>query len=67
MSGILDRFKQLYADEKTTNKRLEICNNCEEKKEKWLLIFTEDSCGICKCSIPKKTKLKFSQCPIQKW
>ena len=67
MSDILERFKGLYADENVTKKRLKICQECDELRPKWLFIFKEDSCGICKCSIPKKTKLKHSQCPIQKW
>ena len=49
------------------NKRLQICGKCEHKRKKWLGIFNEDSCGICKCSIIKKTKLKTAKCPEKKW
>lgn len=58
---------KLFADKKEQEKRYEICSKCEHKKEKWLVIFNEESCGICKCSIPKKIKFKHSKCPKSKW
>ena len=31
------------------------------------MVFKEDSCGVCKCSVNKKTKLQNSKCPKEKW
>tara|TARA_R110000765_G_scaffold335080_3_gene425417 strand:- start:873 stop:1070 length:198 start_codon:yes stop_codon:yes gene_type:complete len=60
-------FKMLFSDKKEREKRLEFCNNCEHKRDRWLGVFEEESCGLCKCSIPKKVALKKSSCPIEKW
>ena len=57
----------LFASNDIVKKRQAICNKCEHKTDKWLFIFNEDACGLCKCSIPKKTKLKNSKCPEKKW
>ena len=57
----------LFASNDIVKERRAICNKCEHKTDKWLIIFNEDSCGLCKCSITKKTKLKSSKCPVKKW
>tara|TARA_R110000744_G_scaffold89619_2_gene174189 strand:+ start:2539 stop:2733 length:195 start_codon:yes stop_codon:yes gene_type:complete len=64
---MLDGIKQYFSDEKLKKKRISICGHCEHKKEKWLALFNEDSCGICKCSIPKKTSIRTASCPLKKW
>lgn len=60
-------FKALFTDKKLRNKRLQICNKCEHKSSTWLLVFNEDSCSKCSCSISKKVALKNTSCPIDKW
>ena len=54
----------------TQQKRLKICQNCENIKLKFLAIFNAESCSICKCNLKAKTKMtaKFGgKCPIGKW
>lgn len=60
-------FNNFFVKNDIQKERMAICNKCEHKTDRWLVIFKEDSCGLCKCSIPKKTKLKSAKCPIQKW
>lgn len=43
------------------DKRYEICKKCEKFKTHLKL------CGICKCFMPVKTKLRGTSCPIGKW
>lgn len=57
----------LFASAEIRKKRQAICNACEYITDKWLMIFDEKACSICKCSIPKKTKLKATSCPKKKW
>jgi len=57
----------MKADIKIIENRRDICTKCQYIKDKWLGIIKEQSCGICKCSIPKKTYLKMSKCPKGKW
>ena len=57
----------LFADNDTVKERRAICYSCEKITDKWLFIFDEKSCSLCKCSITKKTKLKSSKCPMKKW
>ena len=64
---MFDVFKQFFADKKLKNKRLKICNSCEHKRDKWLALFTEDSCVLCGCSISKKVSLKNTKCPDDRW
>lgn len=64
---MFDIFKQLFSNKRIRNQRLKICNSCEHKRDKWLALFSEDSCAICKCSIKKKISLTYSKCPKEKW
>jgi hypothetical protein len=57
----------LFVKSEIQKERQSICNKCEFKTDRWLIVFEEDACSICKCSIPKKTKLKISKCPKKKW
>jgi len=43
------------------DQRYEICKKCEKFKTHLKL------CGICKCFMPVKTKLRGTSCPIGKW
>jgi len=43
----------------TLNKRLLICQSCEQ--------FNGHTCKICKCRINWKAILEVSSCPIKKW
>jgi hypothetical protein len=48
--------------------RIEICNNCSEKK--YLDMFDSYVCGICNCPLSKKIfsyKPGNEACPKQKW
>ena len=64
---MFDIFKQLFSNKRIRNQRLEICNKCEHKRDKWLALFSEDSCSLCKCSISKKIAIANTKCPIDKW
>lgn len=57
----------IFCSNEKRNNRLKICNECEHKTNKWLMIFNEESCSICKCSIPKKSRLTKAKCPLNKW
>lgn len=60
-------FAKLFAKKDIVEARRKICNACEHLKKKYLMVFNEDSCDICKCSVNKKTKLAFTKCPKNKW
>lgn len=47
--------------------RLQICNKCEFKSDKYLLIFDGAGCSICKCPLSSITKIKAKKCPKKKW
>lgn len=57
----------LFAKNDEVKRRRQICYDCEHITDKWLIIFDEKACAICKCSITKKTKLKATSCPKKKW
>lgn len=64
---MFEGIKKVFSDEELKNKRMNICSHCEHKRDKWLHVFNEESCGLCKCSIPKKTSIRNSKCPAKKW
>lgn len=41
--------------------RLKVCESCDK------YLRTPRICGVCRCFMPIKTKLKFSKCPLGKW
>lgn len=55
------QFVEMMVDQKTVDKRVEICENCDK------LWKTFKVCSVCKCPIKTKTKFKASECPIGKW
>ena len=60
-------FAKLFAQKELVEARRKICQACEHLKKRYLMVFKEDSCGVCKCSVNKKTKLQNSKCPKEKW
>lgn len=64
---VIDRILDHFSDKKLQKKRLNICSHCEHKRDKWLALFNEDSCAICKCSLKKKTAIRMTRCPLRKW
>lgn len=50
-----------FAEKKEAEIRLHICRSCEKYKHHLNI------CGVCKCFMPMKTKLKKTKCPIGKW
>lgn len=57
-------------DKKTQKKRLKICRQCDKRSKKFLWVFNNDSCSVCKCHLKAKTSLtkEFEgKCPIGKW
>ncbi len=58
-----------------SNKRLEVCGNCEEAKESKVLEFISGSaehldiiyCSICKCPCTQKSLIPGESCPLGKW
>ena len=51
----------IFADEKTRQERIDICNACPE------LNHSLRQCRVCLCFVDAKTKLKSSACPERKW
>jgi hypothetical protein len=51
----------IMADEKTANERMKICKSCEH------FLKTTQQCGICRCFMVFKTKIKNADCPEKKW
>jgi hypothetical protein len=48
--------------------RLNICNNCDERKTIFKNIKPVQICGICKCPLDKKAfTTKKGDCPLKKW
>lgn len=47
------------ADQRTLERRLEICSVCEHRNE--------DRCTICGCFIAEKAAWRTSECPLGKW
>lgn len=74
MSILFDAFKLLKGDsvgkvaEEVANKRLDICNNCDNQK---IIINKKETltgrCKLCYCVINEKTKYKDEKCPINRW
>ena len=60
----------ITVSDKTQQKRLKICQKCEFRRNKFLAIFSADSCGKCKCNLKAKTLMSKDwggKCPIDKW
>ena len=56
------------SDTNLINKRLNICNNCENiKKKKTITNKTIATCGVCDCPLNKKVSIKSEECPIKRW
>ena len=39
----------LFTNNEVRKERMAICNSCEYKSEKYLLIFNGAGCSLCKC------------------
>jgi hypothetical protein len=50
-----------FADPETVSNRRKICKPCEARNTKL------NTCTVCNCYIPAKTKLLESNCPMEKW
>lgn len=50
-----------YVSEETAKARQDICNGCPKR------IALTNQCGVCKCFLSAKTKLKQESCPEGKW
>jgi|TARA_B110000259_G_C13749624_1_gene295996 hypothetical protein len=57
----------LFTNNEVRKERMAICNTCEFKSEKYLLIFNGAGCSICKCPLSSITKIKAKVCPKKKW
>lgn len=53
--------KNNYIDEKISDQRLGICEQCPE------LIKITSQCKKCGCFMNMKVKLKQAECPLRKW
>lgn len=47
--------------EKLATERMAICNDCPLKNK------MHNSCSVCSCSLPLKTRVKEESCPKDKW
>ena len=65
--GIMDVVKQFlsgtlkFASDDIVASRRATCKTCEVRNT------TLNTCTICSCYIPAKTKLLNSSCPMEKW
>ena len=62
----------MLVSDKEQQKRLDICNQCEYKRNDFKLFNVtlfkrEPQCKVCKCFIQAKTSFEFSKCPKGKW
>lgn len=53
----------IFVDADTLVKRRNICATCPEMKSNGVMNY----CGVCKCPIASKTKVKATSCPQGKW
>ena len=51
------------SEESFVQKRLEVCNNCDKLKIK----FITRICGECGCILAVKAAIKGFKCPLDKW
>ena len=61
--GIKDiiRIKKTNNKKYTAEERIEMCESCEDFRQK------TRQCGICWCFMDIKTKIKHKSCPKNKW
>lgn len=57
-------LRTLHKKQYLANKRLDICNKCEQKQNN---ILVGDYCGICGCILENKIRLDNEQCDMKKW
>ena len=50
-----------FADDDVVAHRLSICEPCEARNT------TLNTCSVCSCYLPAKTKLVEATCPMEKW
>ena len=53
----------MIVDKEVSDKRKEICNNCEFLRE----VLTLKVCSLCGCVTAIKTELDVAACPKGKW
>lgn len=58
----IKRIIKPVVDDQEHEKRIKICLDCKEYSNN-----IGQYCKICRCYIPVKTKLKGTNCPINKW
>lgn len=51
----------ILTDDKTRVYRINACFTCEHFNSRF------NTCKLCGCHMPTKTKIKSSKCPINKW
>lgn len=57
-------FNLTKKQEDLSEKRLEICNNCDKKIN---IKYVGDICDICGCVLDNKTRIKDEHCDLCKW
>ena len=50
-----------FTSKSIAKERMNICKNCEVRNK------TLNTCTICGCFLPAKTKLEKSSCPMELW
>lgn len=53
--------KDQYVSDEIQKKRQDICDGCPKR------IALTNQCGVCKCFLSAKTRLKQESCPEEKW
>ena len=57
----IEAVKNVYLNTKEAYERVKICETCDK------YIKMAKICGDCKCFIPAKSRLRYANCPLNKW
>ena len=53
--------EQVYMKAEEAHGRLKVCESCDK------YLKNAKVCGVCKCFMPMKTRLRLAKCPIGRW
>jgi hypothetical protein len=62
MRKSLDKLvSKVYLKAVEAHDRIKICESCDK------YLKNAKICGVCKCFMPMKTRLRMAKCPLDKW
>lgn len=53
--------EQVYMKAVDAHERLKVCESCDK------YLKNAKICGVCKCFMPMKTRLRMAKCPLGRW